>query len=87
LSSEHLASLEPCQSAFEIGEFHLGVDYRKHAAGHLGEAVANVAHRGPNEPKVRYCCWNSCIRLKFMVGPDVAPQVTSRPPRLSAAIR
>src|SRR5262249_24263820 len=37
----------------------------------------------PNEPKMRYCCWNSCIRLKFVVAPEVAPQVTSRPPRLS----
>ena len=39
----------------------------------------------PNEPKIRYCCWNSCIRLKVTVGPEVAPQVTSRPPRLSAS--
>src|SRR5262245_9733444 len=36
----------------------------------------------PNEPKMRYCCWNNCIRLKFVVAPEVAPQVTRRPPRL-----
>ena len=36
----------------------------------------------PNEPKILYCCWNSCIRLMVTVGPAVEPQVTSRPPRL-----
>ena len=36
----------------------------------------------PNEPMMRYCCWNSCIRLSVVDGPEVAPQVTSRPPRL-----
>ena len=36
----------------------------------------------PNEPVMRYCCWNSCIRLMVVVGPEVEPQVTSRPPRL-----
>ena len=35
----------------------------------------------PNEPKILYCCWNSCIRLMVAVGPEVEPQVTSRPPR------
>ena len=35
----------------------------------------------PNEPKIRYCCWNNCIRLRVVVGPEVEPQVTSRPPR------
>src|SRR6266571_2597661 len=24
----------------------------------------------PNEPKIRYCCWNSCIRLSVVLGPD-----------------
>src|SRR6266700_228510 len=38
----------------------------------------------PNEPMIRYCCWNSCIRLSVALGPEVAPQVTRRPPRLSA---
>src|SRR5581483_11555728 len=32
----------------------------------------------PNEPMMRYCCWNSCIRLSVVEGPDVAPQVTRR---------
>src|ERR1043166_7894424 len=36
----------------------------------------------PNEAMIRYCCWKSCIRLSVVDGPDVAPQVTSRPPRL-----
>src|SRR4051794_2234683 len=36
----------------------------------------------PNEPMIRYCCWKSCIRLIVADGPDVAPQVTRRPPRL-----
>src|SRR5262245_21088285 len=35
----------------------------------------------PNEPMIRYCCWNSCIRLNVVDGPEVAPQVTRRPPR------
>ena len=26
----------------------------------------------PNEPKMRYCCWNSCIRLMVTVGPATA---------------
>ena len=39
----------------------------------------------PNEPKILYCCWNSCIRLKVIVGPAVEPQVTSRPPRFSTS--
>src|SRR5262249_12901973 len=36
----------------------------------------------PNEPIIRYCCWNSCIRVSVAAGPEVAPQVTSLPPRL-----
>src|SRR5262245_29116096 len=36
----------------------------------------------PNEPMMRYCCWKSCIKLMVVDGPEVAPQVTSRPPRL-----
>src|SRR5580700_1804549 len=43
--AEHLASFDPREAALEIGEFHLGVDHRQHAAGHLGEPVAYVAHR------------------------------------------
>ena len=39
----------------------------------------------PNEPKILYCCWNSCIRLICTVGPAVEPQVTSRPPRFSTS--
>src|ERR1700738_4719479 len=63
LSSDHLASLEPRQPAFEIGEFD-GVDHRQHAARHPGEAVENVAHRGADEPKVRYRRWTNWIRLR-----------------------
>src|SRR5271166_2817889 len=36
----------------------------------------------PNEPKMRYCCWNSWNRLMVVDWPEVEPQVTSRPPRL-----
>src|SRR6516165_443288 len=36
----------------------------------------------PNEPMMRYCCWKSCIKLMVVDGPEVEPQVTSRPPRL-----
>ena len=36
----------------------------------------------PNEPKIRYCCWNSCIRFMVAETPEVEPQVTRRPPRL-----
>src|ERR1041385_2344683 len=36
----------------------------------------------PNDPKILYCCWNSCIKLMVTVGPAGEPQVTSRPPRL-----
>src|SRR5690606_17915759 len=39
----------------------------------------------PNEPRILYCCWKSCIRLIVTVGPAVEPQVTSRPPRLSTS--
>ena len=44
-------------------------------------AIADIG--APNEPMMRYCCWNSCIRLMLAEGPEVAPQVTSRPPRFS----
>ena len=40
-----------------------------------------LASLQPNEPVMRYCCWNSCIRFIVAVGPEVEPQVTSRPPR------
>jgi hypothetical protein len=73
-----MASLDPCQWAFEIGEFGLGADHRQHAAGRLGEAVANVA--ATNEPKVRLCCWDSGIRVKTW-SVNVASQVTGRPSR------
>ena len=42
---------------------------------------AMFSMRQPKEPVIRYCCWKSCIRLMLAVGPEVAPQVTSRPPR------
>src|SRR6267142_1622382 len=43
--AEDLATLEPRQSAFDVRERDLGVDHRQHAARHLGEALADVAHR------------------------------------------
>src|SRR5215475_6082697 len=44
--SEHLSAFEPRQSALEVGERNLGVDHRQQAVCHLGEALADVAHRG-----------------------------------------
>ena len=46
-------------------------------------ARASADSGAPNEPMMRYCCWNNCIRLMLPAGPEVAPQVTSRPPRFS----
>ena len=42
-------------------------------------AIFSIRH--PNDPKMRYCCWKSCIRFMVVETPDVDPQVTSRPPR------
>src|SRR5262249_31742666 len=42
--AEHLAALQSRQAALEVGERHLGVDHRPHAGGHLGKALADVAH-------------------------------------------
>src|SRR5262249_12944851 len=44
--SEHLPAFEPRQSALEVGERNLGVDHRQQAVCHLGEALADIAHRG-----------------------------------------
>src|SRR5260370_19094040 len=44
--AEHLPALQPRQPALDLAERELAVDHRKHAAGHLGEAFADVAHRG-----------------------------------------
>src|SRR5262244_1239953 len=44
--SEHLPAFDPRQPAFEVGERNLGVDHRQQAVRHLGEALADVAHRG-----------------------------------------
>src|ERR1700726_972991 len=44
--AEHLPALQPRQPALDLAERELAVDHRRHAAGHLGEAFADVAHRG-----------------------------------------
>src|SRR3984957_16407033 len=51
----------------------------------LSRLSATFRMVAPNDPKIRYCCWKSCIRLMVVVGPDVEPQVTSRPPRFSVS--
>src|SRR5215475_7547499 len=43
--SEHLPAFDPRQPALEVGERNLGVDHRQQAVCHLGEALADVAHR------------------------------------------
>src|ERR1700692_2701707 len=43
--AEHLPALQPRQPALDLAERELPVDHRQHAAGHLGEAFADVAHR------------------------------------------
>src|SRR5215510_9342760 len=40
--SEHLPAFESRQPALEIGERNLGIDHRREAARHLGEALADV---------------------------------------------
>jgi len=44
--AEHFSAFEPLQSRSEIRERNLGVDHRCEPRRHLGEAVADVAHRG-----------------------------------------
>src|SRR5215813_6801822 len=44
--AEHLAALEAREAALELAERNLGIDHRQHAGGHLGKALANVAHGG-----------------------------------------
>src|SRR5262247_2685458 len=44
--SEHLPAFDPRQPALEVGERNLGVDHRQQAVRHLGEALADIAHRG-----------------------------------------
>src|SRR6202049_488666 len=44
--AEHLPALQPRQPALDLIERELAVDHREHAAGHLGEAFADVAQRG-----------------------------------------
>ncbi len=49
---------------------HFGVDDRRHAAPPSWPGCRGCcASRQPNEPKILYCCWNSCIRLIVTVGP------------------
>src|SRR5580692_5977879 len=48
----------------------------------LSRLSATFRMVAPNDPKIRYCCWKSCIRLMVVVGPEVEPQVPSLPPRL-----
>src|SRR6476646_8483768 len=44
--TEHLPAFEPRQPALELGERNLGVDHRQEAVRHLGQAFADIAHRG-----------------------------------------
>ena len=84
--AEHLPAFQPREAALEIGERRFRC--RSPAASPfaiLARLSRMLRIEAPNEPKILYCCWNSCIRLKVMVGPAVEPQVTSRPPRLSTA--
>src|SRR5580704_1519764 len=43
--SEDLTALEPGEPAFEFVECDFGIDHRRQTTGHLGEALADVAHR------------------------------------------
>ena len=43
--AENLPAFEPREAAFEIRERDLGVDHRRKARRHLGEALADVAYR------------------------------------------
>src|SRR5258708_5308547 len=44
--AEHLPALQPLEPALDLAEREFAVDHRQHAAGHLDEAFADVAHRG-----------------------------------------
>src|SRR3954464_16059199 len=44
--AEHLAPFEARKAALEFGKRHFGVDHRRQARRHLGEALAHVADRG-----------------------------------------
>src|SRR5437762_8239582 len=41
--AEHLAAFEACKAALEVGKRHFGVDHRRQARRHLGEAFMHVA--------------------------------------------
>jgi hypothetical protein len=75
-----LASLEPREASFEIGEFDLGAITGSMPPAILASESRMLRIDAPNEPMIRYCCWNNCIRLKVTA---LAPQ---RPePKSSAA--
>ena len=81
--AEHLPALEPRQAALEIGERRLRCrSPASMPAAILARLSRMLRIEAPNEPKMRYCCWKSCIRLIVGRRPEVEPQVTSRPPRL-----
>src|SRR3954464_3516541 len=44
--TEYLPAFEPGQSALELGERNLGIDHRQESVRHLGQALADIAHRG-----------------------------------------
>ena len=68
--AEHLPAFQPREAAFEVGERHFGVDHRQSCPPAILARLSRMLRiEAPNEPKIRYCCWNSCIRLKVMVGP------------------
>ncbi len=60
LSSRAMPSLE-------VGEPNLGVDHRSACRPPSCRGCRGCCFmEAPNEPKILYCCWNSCIRLKVV---------------------
>src|SRR6201987_1343940 len=43
--AEYLAALEPSEPTLELGKRHFGIDHRKKARRHFGEAFADIAQR------------------------------------------
>src|SRR5262249_42171136 len=49
--AEHLPAFESRQAALQLVERDFRVDHRQQPAGHLVEAVADIAHRGAERPE------------------------------------
>ena len=68
--AEHLAAFQPREAALEIGERRLRC--RSPAVSPfaiLARLSRMLRIEAPNEPKMLYCCWNSCIRLNVIDRP------------------